>query len=122
MNDTLGDWTSGEPRLLVSSCRRCQNHWYLPRHHCPVCGSATADRLPATGVGLCVAVTRLHVSTGQSDDPVRLALVELDEGPLVLGRVHGTDLNPGDRARVRFRHAGHEQQPVPSFEREVTTR
>lgn len=122
MNDTIGDWTSGEARLVVSACGRCQNHWYLPRHHCPVCGSAEADRIVASGVGLCVAVTLLHVTAGQGDGPVRLALVELDEGPLVLGRVHDIDLNPGDRARVGFRHAGHEQQLVPSFEREATTR
>lgn len=120
MNDTLADWTSGEARLVVSACRRCHNHWYLPRLHCPVCGSTGADRVEASGTGLCVAVTRLHGSADEGA-PVRLALVELDEGPLALGRVHGTDLRPGDRARVAFLHAGHEQQLVPSFEREAAT-
>lgn len=122
MNDTMADWTSGEARIVVSACRRCQNHWYLPRHHCPVCGSAQADRIETSGVGLCVAVTRLHVTADESGGPIQLTLVELDEGPLVLGRVHGTDLRPGDRARVAFLHVGHEQQLVPSFEREAATR
>lgn len=122
MSLEMPDWTSGHPRIVLTACRRCQNHWYLPRHHCSVCGSADTNEAPANGVGLCVAVTRLHGTGGQSDVPARLALVELDEGPVVMGRVHDIGLVPGARARVAFRHDGHEQRLVPSFEREVLTR
>lgn len=122
MSLEMPDWTSGQPRIVLSVCRRCHNRWYLPRHHCAICGSPDTAEAPANGVGLCVAVTRLHGTTGQSEVPVRLALVELDEGPVVMGRVHDIGLVPGARARVAFRHDGHEQRLVPSFEREALNR
>lgn len=119
------DWTQGEPRLVVIRCTRCGNRWYLPREHCPVCGNRKTRRAPAAGGGLCVAVTRLHVTTAGStgaDGPLGLALVELDEGPLVMGRVHDEALSPGDRARVAFcaDPSGEQGQRalVPSFGRE----
>ena len=117
------DWTAGVPVLLVSTCERCGNHWYLPHEHCPVCGSTEYADAAAAGAGLCVAVTRLHVTTG--DDaadgrgPVRLALVELDEGPVVMGRVHDEALAPGDRAVVDFRPDGHGGVLVPTFAQET---
>ncbi|WP_372733566.1 Zn-ribbon domain-containing OB-fold protein [Nocardioides sp.] len=113
------DWTHGESTLLVITCARCGNHWYLPQVHCPVCGSVNSDATPAAGGGLCVAVTRLHVTADGQDAPVRLALVELDEGPVVMGRVHDADLAPGDRAHVDFRLDGPNGVLVPSFAKEM---
>lgn len=109
------DWTGGVHHLLVTTCSRCGNRWYLPREHCPVCGSAETTAEPAAGTGLCVAVTRLHV-TGDGAGPVVLALIELDEGPTVMGQVHDENLAPGDRARVGFVGS----PIVPSFTREET--
>lgn len=126
---TLPDWTRGEPRLVVVRCNRCGTRWYLPRAHCPVCRGREATPSPAGGGGLCVAVTRLHVTVaGPSDDspPLGLALVELDEGPLVMGRVHDDALAPGDRARVAFlpdapvdERSADRPRLIPSFAREV---
>ncbi len=109
------DWTAGEPLLLLSACGRCGNHWYLPHLRCPVCGAQDASDMPSSGTGLCVAVTRLHVTADDQDDPVCLALVELDEGPIVMGRVHDDALAPGDRATTEFRPDGHDGVLVPSF-------
>ena len=109
------DWTTGVPTLLVTTCDRCGNRWYLPRQHCPVCGGAETTASTATGSGLCVAVTRLHV-TADGSPPLSLCLVELDEGPTVLGRVHDAELAPGERARLDFLGA----PAVPSFAREET--
>lgn len=116
------DWTAGEPVLLVAGCGRCGNHWYLPHEHCPVCGADEVTDVAATGRGLCVAVTRLHVTADPhraGDGPVRLALVELDEGPVVMGRAHDDALAAGDRAVVSFRPDGHEGVLVPSFAQEA---
>lgn len=121
MRRPVRDWTDGEPVLVVTSCGRCGNHWYLPQEHCPVCGSEDHEDLPARGGGLCVAVTKLHVTGGPGGaevGPFRMALVELDEGPVVMGRAHDADLGPGDRAAVEFRHDGHEGVLVPSFAKE----
>ena len=101
----MAGWTRGERRLVLERCERCGLRWYLPHEHCPRCGSTEATPFPAKGRGLCVAVTRVHVTaagpTG-STPPLGLALVELDEGPVVMGRVHDEALSPGDRARVAF--------------------
>lgn len=123
----LADWTQGESRLVVLRCLQCGNRWYLPHEHCPVCGCPDVDRSAAGGGGLCVAVTRLHVTTSGRTDADRslgLALVELDEGPLVMGRVHDEALAPGDRARVSFLPEPRDpEEPalVPSFAREGLT-
>ncbi|GCD90009.1 Zn-ribbon domain-containing OB-fold protein [Nocardioides sp. LS1] len=116
MNTEL-DWTQGEPRILVSSCGRCSNQWQLPQVHCPVCGSADVGRRVSAGAGVCVALTRVHV-TSDGGDPVSLVLVELDEGPLVMGRVHDDLLEPGARAAVEFHPTGPEHRLVPTFARE----
>ena len=112
------DWTTGEPLLNVTTCARCGNHWYLPSVHCPVCSSADHDVAPAGGGGLCVAVTRVHVRGDDGAGVLGLGLVELDEGPVVMGVVHDEGLAPGDRARIEFRHDGPEGALVPSFGRE----
>ncbi len=111
----LRDWTHGEPRLVLTACARCGHHWYLPREHCPVCGSDDTDQLVAAGTGLCVAVTHVHVTAEVGAGPVRLALVELDEGPVVMGRAGGM-LAPGDRAQVSFLTEA--EGLIPSFSRE----
>lgn len=116
------DWTSGHPVLVVTGCTRCGNHWYLPRRHCPVCGTSQVRDVAAGGGGLCIAVTRLHVTAEAGTGPVTMALVELDEGPVVLGRVHDEALAPGDRATVHFRPDGHGGVLVPSFAQERADR
>lgn len=118
MNERPVDWAGGEPVLLVSRCDRCGHRWYLPQLHCTVCGSPESTAVPALGGGLCVAVTRLHVTSRDEGGPVGLGLLELDEGPLVMGRVHDEELAPGDRARIHFRPDGHDRALVPSFARE----
>lgn len=117
-SETGRDWTTGVPVVLLSACARCGNTWYLPHSRCPVCGSIDVSRAAARGVGLCVAVTVLHVTTDGEPGPVRLGLIELDEGPLVMGRVHDEGLAPGERARIDFGSGGHVQALVPSFARE----
>lgn len=129
----VGGWTRGDPHLVVVRCDRCGARWYLPHEHCPRCGSRDATPFPATGRGLCVAVTRLHVTAAGpagTTPPLGLALVELDDGPVVMGRVHDDTLAPGDRARVAFIEAPRDddrpEEPrppamLPSFAREGST-
>ena len=126
----LPGWTQGERQLVLVGCDRCGMRWYLPHQHCPRCGSREATPFPATGRGLCVAVTRVHVTAAGpagSTPPLGLALVELDEGPVVMGRVHDEGRAPGDRARLSFVEVppdpdapeGHRSPPLfPSFARE----
>jgi uncharacterized OB-fold protein len=121
MNIRPADWTEGEPRIVLTRCGRCGNRWYLPQEHCIICGSDDTATSPAAGGGLCVAVTRVHVTTSgraEGTSALALALVELDEGPLVMGRVHDEALTPGARARVTFHERDEGTGLVPSFGRE----
>jgi uncharacterized protein len=110
----MKDWTAGVPRVVVSTCDNCGNAWYLPHERCPVCWSAGSRSAAAAGTGLCVAVTTVHV-TVDGGEPVGLALAELDEGVLVLGRVLGS-LRAGDRVTVGFEPGG-DAELTPTFRR-----
>jgi hypothetical protein len=71
---------------------------------------------------MCVAVTRLHV-TGRSDEhSIGLALVELDEGPLVMGRTSDDTLVPGCAADIEFRPDGPNASLIPCFSRRTYPR
>jgi uncharacterized OB-fold protein len=113
MTGELLDWTSGVARVVVTSCASCGVTWYLPRESCPACHSRTFSRTEAGGGGLCVAVTTVHV-TGEDgpSEPFGLALVLLDEGPLVMGRVRHA-LSAGNRAQLSFVASG--RQLLPGF-------
>ncbi|HRD59784.1 MAG TPA: zinc ribbon domain-containing protein [Nocardioides sp.] len=118
MSEPVPDWTAGEPVLFVTVCSLCGTTWYLPAEHCPVCGSGDHDVRAARGTGLCVAVTRVHVRADADDGVLCLGLLELDEGPVVMGRVHDPDLAAGDRARIEFRTDGPDGGLLPSFARQ----
>ncbi|WP_435159421.1 Zn-ribbon domain-containing OB-fold protein [Amycolatopsis sacchari] len=112
----MKDWTTGDPRLLLTACRACGTTRYLPRETCPSCGSRDANVLEAAGTGRCVAATRVHV--GVTDGPVDLVLVELDEDAVVMGRTAGP-VEPGDLVRADF--VRHGDALVPIFSRESNT-
>jgi len=114
--EELLDWTTGAERVVLTSCNSCLTTWYLPHENCPSCQSRRFSRSEAAGEGLCVAVTALHVTAeAEAPGPLELALVELDEGPVMMGRVRGP-LRPGDRARLEF-VTGMDDRLLPSFAR-----
>lgn len=114
MTDQRRDWRQGHRRLVLDACEVCGHVWYLPREHCPRCGSPDARMVPSHGVGTCVATTRMHAK-GDEAGAERLCLVELDEGPLVLGQVDDR-LQPGERAALDFQTA---DVLVPYFSRKA---
>lgn len=119
MSSLVADWSGGEPRIILACCDACSSLWYLPRENCPYCGAREATPREAAGTGMCVGVTRLHVTVDGSPTPRALALVELDEGPVVMGRSHDDGLSPGDVAVVEFLPSGHGRALVPSFTRKA---
>lgn len=101
-NEDTGDmdWATGEPAVFVSACIRCDRRWYLPRRWCPACGSEDVIRTRSSGVGQTAAVTVIYRRTG-GDDPIGIALVDLDEGVRMMARCHLTTL-VGTRVRLTF--------------------
>jgi len=84
-----GDWTQGEPAILISRCATCSFAWYLDRQACPRCGGHDLVRDPCSGTGTVFASSTVHrrvVGTGNCDGPLGIALVDLDEGIRVMGR------------------------------------
>jgi uncharacterized OB-fold protein len=112
--ERMTDWTTGVARIVVSTCDNCGNVWYLPHERCPACWATESRSAAAAGTGLCVAVTQVHV-TLDGGGPVGLALAELDEGVLVLGRAGGP-LRAGDRVTVHFEQSG-DTELAPTFRR-----
>ena len=111
---SLGDWTSGEPRLLVRTCGSCGARSYLPHRTCPRCHSGVLAAEPGSGRGTCVATTRVHLGAG-NPEPYALVLVELVEGCTMMARA--TDrVCPGDPVRVAFEEV--DDRLLPVFDRE----
>lgn len=109
----MTDWTDGAATLSYAECRGCGHRWYLPRECCPRCGSAGPARVPSSGTGTVAAITTVHRAPPGGPHPAvpfHLCLVDLDEGPRVMGRA-ASGLAVGDRVAVTFPDA------VPEFAR-----
>jgi len=83
---------AGELRLPW--CRSCgRAHWY-PRVRCPHCRGADLEWRPSTGAGVVYAVSVQHRAgwMGLAERvPYAVAVVELDDGPRLLGGLQGLD-------------------------------
>lgn len=117
------DWTARVPALLLDTCTGCGTHRYLPTAVCPACRSPESDRVAASGRGTVAAVTKVH-RPARADDgaaPITLVLVDLEEGPQVLGRgVDGMTL--GEQAAMSFPPPSHRPEEgggrwLPVFDR-----
>ncbi|WP_413466780.1 Zn-ribbon domain-containing OB-fold protein [Microbacterium sp. LRZ72] len=78
------DWTSGDPRLLAQQCAN-GHRWYLPRLRCPKCG-ADVSLFEPSGLGTIFTGTTIHRRVDGKDDPVGIALVDLDDGIRIMAR------------------------------------
>ena len=108
---------AADGRLLVKRCSECgRNHWY-PRDHCPHCQSAVTSWEETAGRGTIYSWTtvRRPQSAAFADRaPYSLALVELEEGPRVLGFLGDSGAAPtiGAPVEVSFEPAGSTALPV----------
>jgi uncharacterized OB-fold protein len=82
---------AAEGRLLIQKCPHCGHRQHYPRHICTVCG-ASPDWEEASGRGTVhtFTVIRQNGSPPFRDQlPYVVAIVELDEGPRLMGNVTG---------------------------------
>jgi uncharacterized protein len=73
--------------LTVPRCRACATHFLYPRSCCPSCGARDVELVPAAGTGTVASFVVNHRAPAGFEPPYVLALVELAEGPLLLGHV-----------------------------------
>jgi len=106
--ETEAYWeAAGDGRLLVGYCTDCDEHFFYPRRHCPLCAGTDVEYVEAAGTGTVHAMTVVRQAGGAYAEatPYVLAYVELDEGPRMLTNVVGTDPDAvavGDRVAVTF--------------------
>jgi uncharacterized OB-fold protein len=109
-----------EGRLLLQRCRACGRHQFYPRLMCVHCDADALDWVEAAGSGRLESFTvvRRAVSAAYAPEtPYVVALVALDEGPVMMSNVVGCDpetLVVGTRLRVLF-EAWTPEVSVPKF-------
>lgn len=111
---------ASEGRLLLRECRRCGLTYHYPRPFCPDCFSEDVEWREADGTGVVYTYTVSRQLSGwpESDLPLVVAYVELDEGPrLVTDLVDCApdDVDVGDRVEVRFRETESADVSIPVF-------
>jgi uncharacterized OB-fold protein len=82
-------------RLLLQSCAACGAVQLYPRPFCLACDGEELGWREAAGGGVIYAKTRVHLAA----EPYEVALVELDEGVQLLGRLAG-GAAIGERVRL----------------------
>jgi uncharacterized OB-fold protein len=94
-------------RLVTPRCRSCGHRTSYLRWVCPACGArGEAEWAETSGVGRVHSVTTQHRAPADFDlePPYQVALVALDDGPLVLAPVPpGAVVAIGDTVRVTTR-------------------
>src|SRR5581483_11385459 len=79
---------SAEGRLHLQRCSNCGVYRHPPTYHCPDCSSPQWAWTPSEGVGSLFSWTVSHraYDTAWKDDvPWVTAIIELDEGPRLVG-------------------------------------
>ncbi|MCM3562730.1 Zn-ribbon domain-containing OB-fold protein [Hydrogenophaga intermedia] len=106
-----GDWTRGPGpdavfaqfiaagEFRIQRCESCHGHVFYPRLACSHCGSVELRWVRPSGRGVVHAVSIVHRRSEQGG-PYNVVLVDLQEGPRMMGRVDG---QPHDSIRIGLR-------------------
>lgn len=121
MADTYGDplsapfWdAAARHELLVQRCHRCGHSQLYPRVVCLACGGLDLGWAPASTTATVVVATEVHVPAHPTlAPPYTVALVELPEGPRLLGNPSGA--RAGDTVRLVWRDR-EGAPPLPDWE------
>ncbi len=97
----------GKYNLTGSKCAKC-NKLHFPRTIFCDCGSTDIEDFTFSGKGKVYANTVVRVAPAGfgKDAPYAVAVVKLDEGPMITSQVVGTDpetIKIGDRVVMTFR-------------------
>jgi uncharacterized OB-fold protein len=107
-------------RLLIQYCPECSRYQFYPRSICTQCMSGKLDWVQATGQGTVETwtIVRRPVSEAYAAQmPFVIALIRLEEGPVMMSHVTGCDVekvHTGMRVGVVF-EAWSEQVTLPLF-------
>ncbi|MGY1752478.1 Zn-ribbon domain-containing OB-fold protein [Blastococcus sp. SYSU D01042] len=116
--DTAPYWegaAAGE--LRIQQCTSCTRHYFYPRPFCPNCGSAEVEWRVTSGRATLVSYVINHRPIPPADQPLVIALVQLEEGPRMMTNVVGVEPLPENLPldlplRVTFEQRGEHSIPV----------
>lgn len=80
-------------RVHLQRCRDCRRVRHPPRHYCAACGSDGWDFVPTANGGTVYSAVVAHRAFGPApvpELPYVAVVVELREGPRILGTGHGS--------------------------------
>lgn len=80
--------------FVIQRCSECGSHQFYPRIFCTACSSRAVEWVPASGRGkvLTWTVVQRAVSSAYADDvPYVIALIKLQEGPVLMSKVCGCE-------------------------------
>lgn len=103
--------------LRLQQCQACRRYIFYPGYICFHCGASDLVWKETSGRGQVYSCTVVERQAGTDDDPMAVALVHLDEGPIMMSNVVETDpytVGIGDRVRVTFQVAS-EEISLPVF-------
>jgi uncharacterized OB-fold protein len=108
-------------KLLLPTCDDCgEANWY-PRMVCPFCASMSVNYVESSGLGTVYSYTVVRRGSGpfREKAPYMLAMIELDDGPIMMSNVVGTDpesIEVGMPVEVTFERAGDDgEDAIPRF-------
>ena len=84
-------------QFVVQRCHQCQEARFPPTTFCPRCHGIDWSWVAVSGAGTLWSTTTVRVAPSpdlQADVPYHLAVVELAEGPRVLGRLRDAGDGP----------------------------
>lgn len=107
--------------FIIQKCGNCGSHLFYPVRMCPDCSSLDLGWVPASGKGTIYSLSTLVQATDGDKDgpPTILALVALDEGPVMMSNIVGKDAGDariGDSVAVEFASVSDEIS-LPMFHR-----
>lgn len=98
-----------EGRLTVPRCLACASSFLYPRSSCPRCGGRDVELVEAVGSGTLQSFVVNHRGPPGFEAPYVLAVVQLAEGPLLMGNVVTSEpdrLEVDTSVRVAFQQRG----------------
>ena len=107
-----------EERLLLQRCTACGRAWHPPSEFCPFCQANDFEWFQASGDGVIHSYTIVHHAVHQAVEnwtPYTILLVDLFEGPRVIGRLLDGPDEPEIGTAVRVSFECYSDLKIPAF-------
>jgi uncharacterized protein len=109
-----------EERLVLQRCAACGRAWHPPSEFCPFCQTNDFEWFEASGDGVIHSYTVVQHAVHPAVEkwvPYTILLVDLVEGPRVIGRLLDAPGEPEIGTSVRLSFERYSDLKVPAFVR-----